>query len=219
MNPREWTLWWVNGRRMWKKELAMKEMGWNLMETWHGRCGEEKRWYLFPFHLSLTLSDLLTALSWGDFHGLFFFGGNPLRIVSSNLHIDLSETAVYDRAGWTSHKSGAPFTQLLLLSCVEATRSKAKPWMMRPLWCTKVDGLPSCPQTKLPSVSLYSASSPPLILSWHHLLSLLYFNIPVSPLAFPLTLVLLNHLLTFKTNKSTNQLTNRASKQATNQLT
>ena len=89
---------------------------------------------------------------------------------------------------------------------------------MRPLCCTKVDGLPSCPQTKLPSVSyiprhlLFSAS-----LSIISFLSCI-FNIPVSPLAFPLTLILLNHLLTFKTNKSTNQPTNWASKQPTNQL-
>ena len=152
-----------------------------------------------------------------DFHWLFFLVVT-LKLCQSNLHIDLCPRLLRMTGQDEPHTSTG---NLHTAASAELCRSHmVQGW--GPGWCTLYDAqrlmssLPAHRHTSYLCPIFHFISSVSL-----HITSFLscIFNITVSPLAFPLTLILLNHLLTFKRNKSTNQLTHRASKQRTNQLT
>ena len=87
---------------------------------------------------------------------------------------------------------------------------------MHPLWCTKVDELPSCPQTHLLSVSYIPLHL--LSISSHYLLSLLYFQHHCLSTGFSINIDLTQSPVNLQ-KKQINQPTNSSSKQATNQST
>lgn len=217
MNSGEWTLWWVNGRRMWKG-LLWRRWG----ETWWKLgMGDVERRKDDTFFLSPLSSNPLWFVDCSalrDFHWLFFL------VVSLSNCVPPTDILTCVRACyvWLGRMNLAQvrgtFTQPLVLSCVEATRSKAEvlddaPFMMHKGWWA-----PLLPTYKPPICVLYSISSPLLSSSSHYLLSLLYFQYHCLSTGFSININLTQSPLNLQ-NKQINQPTNRASKQPTNQLT